>query len=636
MEKKQFQAESKKLMDLMIHSIYTHKEIFLREIISNASDAIDKLAYRALTDDQVQMSRDDFEIFISLDPEKRLITVSDNGIGMTMQELEKNLGTIAKSGSLDFKQKIDPSAGETPDIIGQFGVGFYSAFMVSDHVTVVTKAYGSDTAYQWESSGADGYSITPCEKATVGTDIIIHVKDDGEEESYSEFLQTYRIRELIKKYSDYISWPIRMEIEKTVPKETDEKDADGNPKITYEKTSEIAVINSRIPLWQRSKSEVSDEDCAAYYREKYFEGDPLKVIRISAEGTVSYKAMLFVPKSVPFDFYTREYRPGISLYCNGVMIMDRCTDLVPDCFRFVRGVVDSPDLSLNISREMLQHDRQLRVIASNLEKKVKSELKKLLENDREAYESFYTGFGMQLKYGLLADYGAKKDLLTDLILFHSGKKDALITLQEYVDQMPEDQKYIYYACADTPARAMAFPQAEQVLAKEFDLLCFTQDVDEFAVKTLLSFQEKEFRNISSGDLGIEDTEIQKQVEEKEAEFTDLLAFMKNSLKDKVSNVKLSHKLKSHPVCLSTEGDISLEMERYFASLPEGQGGSVKAQRVLELNATHPIMDALRQAYAEDETKAEKLTEILFSQALLTAGLPLEDPTRHTELVCELF
>ena len=631
MAKQEFKAESKKLMDMMINSIYTHKEIFLREIISNASDAIDKLSYKSLTDDRIDITRDEYKIRITLEPDSRMLTVSDNGIGMTYEELERNLGTIAKSGSGEFKAGLEVPEGESIDIIGQFGVGFYSAFMVADKVTVETRGYGENKAYRWESTGADGFAISECEKKSAGTDVIMHLKPDSEDEDYSEFLQSYRIRSIIKKYSDYISWPIVMDVENTVPVETDE-DAD-NSKPEYKTVIEEETINSMVPIWQRSKSDVSDEECAAYYRDKYFEGDPVKVIRISAEGTVSYKAMLFVPEKAPYDFYTREFRPGIALYSNGVMIMEHCTDIIPDFFNFVRGVVDSPDLSLNLSREVLQHNRQLKVIAANIEKKVRAELLKLINEERAKYEKFYESFGRQLKYGVVADYGAKKDILTELLMFTSCKDDKMVTLSEYASAMPESQQYIYYACAESCDKVRAMPQSEQVLSKGCDILCFTQDIDEFAARSLLSFKDKQFRNISSGDLGLDSNE--EQSAEKESKYHDLLEFMKNHLKDKVSDVRLSHNLKTHPVCLSTQGEISLEMERYFASLPEG-GGAVKAQRVLELNGSHRIMDSLSDAFGSDEEKAGQLSEILLDLALLSAGLDIDDTAHYTELVCRLF
>ena len=637
MAKQEFKAESKKLMDLMINSIYTHKEIFLREIISNASDAIDKLSYKSLTDDRIDIDRDDYRIRIILEPDSRMLTVSDNGIGMTYDELEKNLGTIARSGSGEFKADLEVPQGESIDIIGQFGVGFYSAFMVADNVIVETRGYGENKAYRWESTGADGFTISECEKKTVGTDVIMHLKPDSEDEDYSEFLQSYRIRSIIKKYSDYISWPIVMDTENTVPFETDEKDEQGNAKIEYKTVTEEETVNSMVPIWQRSKAEVTDEECAAYYRDKYFEGDPIKVIRISAEGTVSYKAMLFIPEKAPYDFYTREFKPGIALYSNGVMIMEHCTDIIPDFFRFVRGVVDSPDLSLNLSREVLQHNRQLKVIANNIEKKVKAELLKLLGEQRDKYETFYESFGMQLKYGVVADYGANKDALTDLLMFTSCKDGKPVTLSEYAGAMPESQQYIYYACAESADKVRAMPQSEQVLASGCDILCFNQDVDEFAARSLVSFEDKQFRNISSGDLGLESSETEEDNAEKESEYHELLEFMKEHLKDKVSDVKLSHNLKTHPVCLSTQGDISLEMERYFASLPEGGGTSaVKAQRVLELNGSHKAMSALSDAFAVDKEKAGQLSEILLDLALLSAGLDIDDTAHYTELICRLF
>ena len=639
MEKKQFQAESKRLLDLMINSIYTHKEIFLREIISNASDAIDKLCYLSLTDENVGLSREDFKIRIRLDKDSRTITVSDNGIGMDASEMESNLGVIARSGSFQFKSDMEAGEREKADIdiIGQFGVGFYSAFMVSDQVTVLSRKYGAETAFRWESAGADGYTITEDTRDTVGTDVIMHLKPDADEERYSEYLDTWRVKELVKKYSDYVRWPIRMDVEHYVQKETGETDEDGKPKTDYVPELQEETVNSMVPIWQRSKSDVSDEDCKAFYKEKFHDTeDPLAVVRVNAEGTVSYKALLFIPAKAPFDFYSREYQPGLQLYSSGVMIMDRCADLLPDCFRFVRGVVDSPDLSLNISREMLQHDRQLKVIANNLEKKVKAELKKLLDNDRTAYAGFWKSFGLLIKYGIVNDYGMKKDLLKDLLVYENSFGDALMSLDEYTGKMPESQKVIYYAAAESAARAAALPQTEQVRDAGFGILYMTDEADDFVVRMLDGYNDKKFCNVSADDLGLE-TDLEKADTEKKAEENkELLAFVKETLGDEVEDVRLSHKLKSHPVCLTTEGEITLEVEKYFKSLPGANTENLKAKKVLELNGSHAAFAALQAAFAADRERAEKLSKILLAQAKLIADIPLNNPAAYAELVCGLF
>jgi len=637
MAKKQFKAESKRLLDLMINSIYTHREIFLREILSNASDAIDKLHYISLTDPGVGLSAADFRIRVTVDPDERTITVSDNGVGMTEQELESNLGVIARSGSFQFKNDLDKAQAAEVDIIGQFGVGFYSAFMVSDRVTVLSRAYGSDAAFRWESRGADGYTVSPAEKDSVGTDVIMHLKPDTEEEQYSEYLSTGRLRELVKKYSDYVRWPIRMDVSEGRWQETGETDENGQPKREYVTTVSEQTVNSMIPIWQLSKKDATDEQCIAFYKEKFRDGqDPVSVIRVSAEGLVSFKALLFIPAKAPYDFYTRDFEPGLQLYSSGVMIMDKCADLLPDCFRFVRGVVDSPDLSLNISREMLQHDRQLRVIASNLEKRVKTELSRLMDEESEKYDAFYRSFGLQLKYGVVADFGAKKDLLQDLLMFHSAREGDLIPLREYVKKMPEGQKYIYYACGETVSRAESLPQAEQVREHGYELLCLTDDVDEFVVQAIHTYQEKPFCNVSADDLGLESEDEKAEAEKKEAGSRELLDFVKSVLGDRVADVRLSRKLKTYPVCLTTDGQVTLEMEKYFQSLPGGEGAAVKARRVLELNGEHKAFAALTEAYAHDRDKAEKLVKILLAQAMLIADVPLEDPADYTNLVCELF
>ena len=637
MAKRQFKAESKKLLDMMINSVYTHKEIFLRELISNASDAIDKLIYVTLTNRKAGVNRSDFFIKIDVDKENRLLTITDNGIGMTDADLESNLGVIARSGSLDFKSELDEKKAKKTDIdiIGQFGVGFYSAFMVSDNVTVITKAHGSDKAFRWTSNGADGYTITPDERDTVGTSIILKIKEDSEEENYSEFLETYRLQGLIKKYSDYIRYPIRMDIQKSRSVETDETDEDGNKKTKYEYYTEEETVNSMVPIWQRTKKEVSDEECVEFYKEKYFDmEDPVGVIRISAEGEVMYKALLFIPGKAPFDFYTREFKKGLQLYSNGVMIMEKCEDILPDYFRFVVGVVDSDDLSLNISRELLQHDRQLKIIAKHIEKRVREELLKLLENDREKYEKFYAAFGRQLKYGVLADYGINKSSLEDLLLFHSSNENRLVTLKEYREKMPEDQKNIYFACGDSIAKINALPQAEQVKEKGYDMLCMTDEEDEFVTTMLREYDSKSFLSVNEADLGLESEEEKEELEKKTQENKELLDFVKETLNGAIVEAKISNKLKSHAVCLVSAGGVSLEMEKYFELLP-GED-KPKAERVLELNAAHASFTALKNAFKKDKEKAAKYAEVLYAQALLIAGLPLEDPARYTELVTSLI
>ncbi len=638
MAKKQFKAESKRLLGLMINSIYTHKEIFLRELISNASDAIDKLCYKALTDESVGMSRGDFFIKVTADEAERTITVEDNGIGMTAEELEKNLGVIASSGSLRFKQEMEADKKEESgiDIIGQFGVGFYSAFMIADRVRVESRAFGSDEANAWESDGEDGYTITPCDKQDVGTKITIFVKKDTEDENYSEFLDTYRLRGLVKKYSDYVRYPIRMNITKSRSVETDEVDENGKKKTKWESYTEEETVNSMVPIWQRSKAEASDEDCINFYKEKYYDTeDPVKLIRINAEGAVSYKALLFIPKKAPFNYYSRDYEAGLQLYANGVMIMDMCKDLLPECFRFVRGVVDSQDLSLNISREMLQHDRQLKTIETNIEKRVKSELKKLMDDEPETYAEFYKSFGLQLKYGLLADYGVRRELLKDLLMFYSSKEGKPVSLADYVKTMPEEQKFIYYACGDSITKLDKLPQAEPIRDKGYGILYLTEDADEFVMNMLGEYEGKQLKSVNSEDLGIESGEDKEETEKKEAENKELLDFVKDSLGGAVAAVKLSHKLKSSPVCLGTQGAISLEMERYFSTVP-GSGEKVKAERVLELNGAHPVFAALSAAYGADKEKAKKYAKLLYFQSLLLSGASIDDPAEYAELVSELM
>lgn len=638
MAKKQFKTESKKLLDMMINSIYTHKEIFLREIISNASDAIDKLCYRSLTDENVGMERGDFRIRITVDKENRIITVSDNGIGMTKEELENNLGVIARSGSLKFKDGLEEEEQENAaiDIIGQFGVGFYSSFMVADRVTVITKAYGSEDAFQWESTGVDGYTITDAEKESVGTDVIMHIKADDDTERYSTYLENWKLMMLVKKYSDYVRWPIIMDVERSEMVETGETDENGKPKTRMENVTVAETVNSMIPIWQRSRAEATDEECIAFYKEKYHDqDDPLAVIRVNAEGLISYRALLFVPSKTPQQFFTRESEPGLELYSSGVMIMDKCTELLPDCFAFARGVVDSPDLTLNISRETLQHDRQLKLIATNLGKKMKNELVKLMRNDREKYEQFYNAFGMVLRAGVISEYGDKVDDIKDLLLYNVDETK-MVSFKEYVDAMPAEQEKIYFACGDSVRRLMSLPQAELLKEKGYEVLCMTSQFDEYLVDTLKQYNDKPFCNIAVEDLGLETEEQKKETEAKEAEAKDLLAFVKETLGDAIERAVLSHKLVSGAVCLSTEGGVTLEMERYFRSMP-GAPEHLKAIRILEFNAEHPAYQAMAKAFADgDKEKAAKLAKILHAQALLIAGEKLDDPAEYTELVCSLI
>ena len=639
MAKKEFQAESRRLLDMMINSIYTHQEIFLRELISNASDAVDKLCFRSLTDENVGMDRGDFYIRLTTDKEKGTLTVSDNGIGMTAEELESNLGVIAKSGSLAFKSDLSAEDKEKADIdvIGQFGVGFYSAFMVASKVTVISRAYGHEDANCWESEGADGYTITPCEKETVGTDIILTLKPDTEEEHYSEYLSSWKLQELVKKYSDYVRWPIRMDIETSEKYDTGEMDENGIHKMGVRTVTKEETVNSMVPIWQRSKKDASDEECIAFYKEKFHDSaDPVSVIRVNAEGTVSYRCMLFIPSQAPYDYYTRDYEPGLRLYSNGVMIMDKCADLLPECFRFVRGIVDSPDLSLNISRELLQHDRQLKLISANLEKKIKAELARLMESDREKYEKFFNVFGLQLKYGIIGDYGMKRDLLTDLLLYRSAEKEKLVSLREYADAMPADQKYIYYAAAETPERAAKLPQTEQVRAKGYDILCFSNDADEFVVEIIGTYAEKKFCNVCSQDLGLESDEEKAAADKVDEENKPLTDFVKEQVGDAVASVKVSRKLKNYAVCLSAEGEITLEMERYFHAMPGADPNAMRAKRVLELNVEHPAVKALDAARTSDPERAAVMAKVLLSQAQLVAGITPDDPAEYSELVCKLF
>ncbi len=626
MAKKAFQAESQRLLDLMINSIYTHKEIFLREIISNASDAIDKLCYRSLTDENVGMSRDDFKIHIQADKEARTLTVSDNGIGMDENELENNLGVIASSGTYQFRQELGQDEDADVDIIGQFGVGFYSAFMVSDQITVITRKYGADQAYRWESDGADGYTITPCEKDTVGTDIIMHIKPDTDEEKYGEYLEEYTLRELVRKYSDYIRWPIRMEISKSRKKEDSPED-----KPEYESYKEETTLNSMIPLWQRKKSEVTKEEYDKFYQEKFNDYTaPQSVITVSAEGQVSYKALLYIPGRTPFDYYTSEYERGLQLYSAGVMIMDKCQDLIGEHFGFVKGVVDSPDLSLNISRELLQHDRQLKIIANNIEKKVKGELERMLKEDREGYEKFYQNFGRQLKVGCLNNYGAKRELLQDLLLFWSSTEKKMVTLAEYVDRMPESQKVIYYAAGENIAAMDNLPQTELLRERNMEVLYLTDQADQLLMEILRNYKEKEFRSAIDGDLELEDMPEEKKAED----YQEALDFVKEALGDGVDEVRVSKKLVSHPVCLTSGEGVSFEMERYFSVAQPEMG--IKAKRILELNVEHPAFAALEAARKDDPEKAKKYAQVLLNQAKLIAGLPIDDPSGYTDLLCSLW
>ena len=628
MAKKQFKAESKRLLDLMINSIYTH--------ISNASDAEDKLAYKALTDDQVPVDRSQLKITIVPDKEKRTLIISDNGVGMTKEELENNLGTIAHSGSLQFKQEMDQEhKGEDIDVIGQFGVGFYSAFMVADAVTVISKAYGSDEAFMWQSDGADGYTITPCEKDAPGSDIIMHIKPNADEENYDQYLETYKLQELIKKYSDYIRYPIVMEVEDYRQKPKPE-DAGDDYKPEWETVKEWKTINSMVPLWQRPKAKVTDEEYNSFYKEKFMDWqDPLAVIHTSAEGAVTYKALLYIPQKAPYDFYTREYQKGLQLYSSGVMIMDKCADLLPDYFRFVKGVVDSPDFSLNISREILQHDRQLKVIANALEKKIKGELEKMQKDDPEKYEKFWAAFGSQIKYGVVADYGMNKDKLKDLLLFWSSKEGKNTTLAAYKDRMSEDQPYYYYACGESVDKIAKLPQVERILDKGYEILYCTEDVDDFVMQALGEIDGKKFMSATAEDALPQTDEEKKQAEEKAEAGKPVLEAVKNVLGDQVKEVRISKILKSGACCLSADGPVSLEMERYMRKLEGGE--HMKAQRVLELNADSAPYAALKKAVdAGDQATVEKYSKLLYGQALLLADLPLEDPAGYAELVCSLM
>ncbi|RHW35217.1 molecular chaperone HtpG [Oceanobacillus profundus] len=624
MSKVAFKAESKKLLDMVINSIYSQREVFLRELISNASDAIDKIYYKALTDDSLSFNKDSY--YIKVDPNKdtRTLKITDTGIGMTKEELEDNLGVIAKSGSHTFKTENEIKDGH--DIIGQFGVGFYAAFMVADKVTVISKSIESDEAFKWESTGPDGYTITPAEKAQVGTEIILEIKENEEEENYDEFLEEYRLKQIIKKYSDFIRYPIKMDITESKLKEGSEDE--------YEDVTHEQTINTMVPIWKKNKSELTDEDYENFYNEKHYGYDkPLKHIHINVDGTIRYNAILYIPENAPHNYYTREFEKGLELYSNGVLIMDKCADLLPDYFSFVKGMVDSEDLSLNISREMLQHDRQLKLIAKNMNKKIKTQLQSILRDDREKYEKFYKSFGQQLKYGVYSDFGQNKDLLQDLLLFYSSKEKKLVTLDEYVSRMPEEQKFIYYATGESNERIEKLPQTELVADKGYEILFFTDEIDEFAIRMLMNYKEKEFKSVSSGDLGIEDDQ-KDATEEAQEENKDLFASMKEILSGKVKEVRASKRLKSHPVVLTADGEISIEMEKIINAMPDDQ--NIKAEKVLEINVNHEIFQALKKAQDQDKEKLNLYTNLLYNQALLIEGLPIEDPVDFTNDICKVM
>ncbi|NOU70743.1 molecular chaperone HtpG [Paenibacillus sp. LMG 31458] len=625
MEKKQFQAESKRLLEMMINSIYTQREIFLRELISNASDAIDKIYYKALTDDTLVFDKDSYFIKVVADKTNRTLTLRDTGIGMTKEDLENNLGIIAKSGSLAFKKENEAKDGH--NIIGQFGVGFYSAFMVADVVTVTSRALGSDVAYKWESTGADGYTIETAEKDEVGTEIILKIKDNTEDENFDEYLDEYRLKAIIKKYSDFIRYPIKMDITGKRLKEGSESE--------FEDYQEEQHVNSMVPIWRKNKSELTPEDYEKFYHEKHYGFDkPLKHIHVSADGAVVYQAILFIPENIPFDYYSKEYEKGLELYANGVLIMNKCADLLPDYFSFVKGMVDSESLSLNISREMLQHDRQLKLIAKNISSKIKGQLQSLLKDEREKYEQFYKSFGRQLKFGVYSDYGSHKDVLQDLLMFHSSKEKKLVTLDEYVARMPEDQKYIYYASGESMERIDKLPQTELVTDKGYEILYFTDDIDEFAIKMIMTYKEKEFKSVSSGDLGIEMDDSQTETDADKNDNKELFDYMKDLLSGKVTNVKASKRLKKHPVCLSTDGDVTIEMEKILNAMPNNP--NVKAEKVLEINVNHEVFASLKDAFDKDKEKLNLYTALLYNQALLIEGLPLQDPVEFTNDICKIM
>lgn len=625
MEKKQFQAESKRLLDLMINSIYTHKEVFLRELISNASDAIDKVYYKALTDDTLTFNKDDYFIKIEADKENRTLTITDTGIGMTKEELENNLGTIAQSGSFAFKKENELD--EDHDIIGQFGVGFYASFMIADVVTVTSKSLGSEEAYKWESEGAEGYTIESTDKDVVGTEIVLHIKENTEDESYDEFLAEQRLTDIVKKYSDFISYPIKMDVTKSKQDEENEEEF-----IEY---TEEETINSMVPIWRKNRDELTDEDYENFYREKKYGFDkPLAHIHTSVDGMIRYQSILYIPESMPYDYYSAEYEKGLELYSSGVLIMNKCGDLLPDYFSFVKGMVDSEDLSLNISREMLQHDRQLKRIAKNIKRRVKSELESMLKNDREKYEKFYEAFGRQLKFGVYNDFGANKEDLQDLLMFYSSTEKGFVSLTEYVERMPEEQKYIYFASGESNERIEKLPQTELVAEKGYEILYFTEDVDEFAIQMLMSYKEKEFRSVSSGDLGIEDEADKEETKKETEENKDLFDFMKEALTGKVKDVRASKRLRTHPVCLSTEGQVSIEMEKILQQMPDNQ--NIMADKVLEINVDHDVFESLKTAFAGDKEKVTLYTNLLYNQALLIEGLPVGDPVEFTNDICKVM
>ncbi|MGI8368297.1 molecular chaperone HtpG [Priestia megaterium] len=624
MSKKEFKAESKRLLEMMINSIYSQKEVFLRELLSNSSDAIDKIYYKALTDDSLRFNKESYYIKVTPDKTNRILTITDTGIGMTQEELESSLGTIARSGSLAFKNENETKDGHT--IIGQFGVGFYAAFMVADVVTVISKALGSGEAYKWESTGADGYTIEPCEKETVGTQIILKIKENTEDETYDEYLEEYRLKEIIKKYSDFIRYPIKMDITEKRPKEGSDNE--------LEDYTEEQVINSMVPIWKKNKNELTSEDYEQFYSEKRYGFDkPLTHLHINVDGTIRYNAILFIPENSPFDYYSKEFEKGLELYSNGVLIMNKCADLLPDYFSFVKGMVDSEDLSLNISREILQQDRQLQLIAKNIGKKIKNELKSLLKNEREKFEKFYKSFGRQLKYGVYSDFGSNKDVLKDLLLFYSSTEKKLVTLDEYVSRMPEDQKYIYYASGESYDRIEKLPQAELVADKGYEILYFTEDIDEFAIKMLMTYEEKEFKSVSSSNLGIEAEEEQIN-ESEERENKELFDYMKKALAGKVGDVRASKRLKTHPVCLSADGEVTIEMEKILSAMPYNQ--HVKAEKVLEINVNHDVFASLKDAFESDKGKLDLYTNLLYNQALLIEGLSISDPVEFTNDICKIM
>ncbi|MCU7738928.1 molecular chaperone HtpG [Priestia megaterium] len=624
MSKKEFKAESKRLLEMMINSIYSQKEVFLRELLSNSSDAIDKIYYKALTDDSLRFNKESYYIKVTPHKTNRTLTITDTGIGMTQEELESSLGTIARSGSLAFKNENETKDGHT--IIGQFGVGFYAAFMVADVVTVISKALGSDEAHKWESTGADGYTIEPCKKETVGTQIILKIKENTEDETYDEYLEEYRLKEIIKKYSDFIRYPIKMDITEKRPKEGSDNE--------LEDYTEEQVINSMVPIWKKNKNELTSEDYEQFYSEKRYGFDkPLTHLHINVDGTIRYNAILFIPENSPFDYYSKEFEKGLELYSNGVLIMNKCADLLPDYFSFVKGMVDSEDLSLNISREILQQDRQLQLIAKNIGKKIKNELKSLLKNEREKYEKFYESFGRQLKYGVYSDFGSNKDVLKDLLLFYSSTEKKLVTLDEYVSRMPEDQKYIYYASGESYDRIEKLPQAELVADKGYEILYFTEDIDEFAIKMLMTYEEKEFKSVSSSDLGIE-AEEEELNESEERENKELFDYMKKALAGKVGDVRASKRLKTHPVCLSADGEVTIEMEKILSAMPDNQ--HVKAEKVLEINVHHDVFASLKDAFENDKGKLDLYTNLLYNQALLIEGLSISDPVEFTNDICKIM